>query len=107
MSTRTSQWPGARRTSVTTPRAAGARGGDLRDTTLVEHEHAVAAAEQVGGAVGDVDDRTRVRGQRGVEVSEEVGARGDSQCGGRLVQQERVGLANERPREADPLRLAV
>ena len=84
-----------------------ARRADLLEHALAQHRDAVAEGHRLGLVVGDVDrggaEPPLHAGDLGAHLAAQLGV----QVGQRLVEQERVGLAHDRPAHRHPLPLAA
>ena len=85
----------------------GAGRRDLPQRPVDEDRHPVGQPQRLVGPVGHVDQRGSPVAQRELDIGQEPGPGRDVQCGGGLVEQQDAGPGDQRPRQADALRLAT
>ena len=76
-------------------------------TPVAQHGDPVAQHQRLGLVVGDVDHGAADPRVQRLELGPRLHPQLDVQIGQRLVEQEHVGLAYQRPRQRDPLPLAA
>ena len=97
---------------VLRPLVERGRVGDLHDAALLHHADPVAHGHRLGLVVGDVDDggRAALLAQAAVQVGDphpHRGAKLGVEVRQRLVEQEDLGLLDQRPADGDALGLAA
>ena len=85
----------------------GAGRRDLPQRPVDEHRDPVGQPQRLLGPVGHVDQRGSPVAQRELDIGEEPGPGRDVQRRGGLVEEQDAGPRDQRPRQADALRLAT
>jgi len=83
------------------------RRADLHHRTPVEHDDFVGHGHRLDLVVGDVDHRRLERVVQFADLDPHLHAQRRVEVGERLVEQERLGLAHDRPADGDALALAA
>ena len=83
------------------------RGGDLLDPAVVHHHDAVGERHRLDLVVGDIDRRRRHRGVQLLDLGAHLHPQLGVEVGERLVEQEHLRIAHDRPPHRHALALAA